>query len=93
MNLFVSLPGKLKHIKQLVSQLFSALFQTKTQNTRTSKTTIIYLLYAHTLIRLRCENTLTASMMTECGVLAVNTKPRLLAPLTNAPSSKHNMNI
>lgn len=31
--------------------------------------------------------TLTASIMTECGVLAVKTKPSPLAPLTSAPSS------
>lgn len=30
---------------------------------------------------------LTASMMTESGVLAVKTKPSPLAPLTSAPSS------
>lgn len=34
-----------------------------------------------------CIFTLTASMMTECGVLAVKTKPSPLAPLTSAPSS------
>lgn len=81
-----------------MSILFHAVSNTNTNHTNvTNMTKSIFtykhIKYTHTLIQLRCENTLTASMMTEHGVLAVNAKPRLLAPLTNAPSSKHNMNI
>lgn len=75
------LPGKLQHIQQLIAHLFSPLKHTiKCQLLTLQKAALIAVNHTHT-------HTLTASIMTECGVLAVKTKPSPLAPLTSAPSS------
>lgn len=73
------LPGKLQNIQQLVAHLPPPL-----------KHTIKYQLLAfqnEAVSAVKHRGTLTASIMTESGVLAVKTKPRPLAPLTSAPSS------
>lgn len=74
------LPGKLQHIQQLVAHLFSPLKHMIKCQLLTLQKSSSYSSKPHTYAR-------TASIMTECGVLAVKTKPSPLAPLTSAPSS------
>lgn len=71
------LPGKLQNIQQLIAHLLPPL-----------KCTIKYqLLPFQNAANSAVKQRLTASIMTESGVLAVKTKPSPLAPLTSAPSS------
>lgn len=74
------LPGKLQHIQQLIAHLLSSLKYT-------TKCQLIALQRSSSHYSKTHRYTLTASIMTECGVLAVKTKPSPLAPLTSAPSS------
>lgn len=72
------LPGKLQNIQQLVAHLLPPLKTIKYQ----------LLTFQNAVISaVKRRRSLTASIMTESGVLAVKTKPSPLAPLTSAPSS------
>lgn len=77
MRFMEELPGKLQNIQQFVAHLPPPLKRTIKHQRLTFQNAAISAV----------KRRLTASIMTESGVLPVKTKPSPLAPLTSAPSS------